>query len=138
MRMWMVNPKLMCRKHLLGEHCECHMFLGSILKKKSVAGYIRNNLFEPTSLKLRHDALASEMQARRYNHKTPLDFSLEILNYLEPDQMVHRIDQENSFRDLTHRCNVCMNNALNQIHKVVREGFHRVDTPPQFNPQITT
>jgi hypothetical protein len=114
------------------------MFLGSILKKKSVAGYIRNNLFEPISLKLRHDALASEMQARRYNHKTPLDFSLEILNYLEPDQMVHRIDQENSFRDLTHRCNVCMNNALNQIHKVVREGFHRVDTPPQFNPQITT
>ena len=22
MRMWMVNPKIMCRKHLLGEHVE--------------------------------------------------------------------------------------------------------------------
>ena len=26
MRMWMVNPRIMCRQHLLGEHVEIHMF----------------------------------------------------------------------------------------------------------------
>ena len=25
MRMWMVNPKMMCNKHLLGEHVELHL-----------------------------------------------------------------------------------------------------------------
>jgi hypothetical protein len=30
MRMWMVPPKVMCRKHLLGEHVEIHMLAGSL------------------------------------------------------------------------------------------------------------
>ena len=32
MRMWMIDPKLLCRKHLLGEHLEIHMFVGTINK----------------------------------------------------------------------------------------------------------
>ena len=32
MRMWNVDPKLMCNKHLLGEHVEMHMFFGTIQK----------------------------------------------------------------------------------------------------------
>jgi hypothetical protein len=30
MRMWMVNPRIMCGNHLLGEHLETHMFYGII------------------------------------------------------------------------------------------------------------
>ena len=32
MRMWLVNPALLCRQHLLGEHVEMHMFAGHILE----------------------------------------------------------------------------------------------------------
>ena len=44
MRMWMVDPKIMCRKHLLGEHVEHHMFVGTINKRISIVGYLRDNL----------------------------------------------------------------------------------------------
>lgn len=38
MRMWNINPRYMCRKHLLGEHVETHMLVGSLRKEKSVQG----------------------------------------------------------------------------------------------------
>lgn len=44
MRMWMVPPRHMCRKHLLGEHVELHMFVGSIKNGVRVEGYLANNL----------------------------------------------------------------------------------------------
>jgi hypothetical protein len=68
----MVNPDIMCDKHLLGEHCECHMFAGCIEKNKSLTGYINNNLFDGSSLTERHDRLAKEMTARGFSHKSPL------------------------------------------------------------------
>ena len=33
MRMWGVDPKQMCRQHLLGEHVELHMQAGAVLEK---------------------------------------------------------------------------------------------------------
>ena len=50
MRQWFVNPKLMCRQHLLGEHCEIHMFIGSMKKQINMNGYISKDLLEPKSL----------------------------------------------------------------------------------------
>ena len=38
MRMWMLPPECMCRKHLLGEHVELHMLLGSMRRGKSIEG----------------------------------------------------------------------------------------------------
>ena len=46
MRMWNVNPKTLCRKHLLGEHLEIHMFVGSINKKISMKGYLEKGFLE--------------------------------------------------------------------------------------------
>lgn len=46
MRMWMIDPKKMCNKHLFGEHVELHMFVGIINKNKSLAGYLKNKLIE--------------------------------------------------------------------------------------------
>jgi hypothetical protein len=46
MRMWMVPTKIMCDKHLLGEHVEHHMFLGSLKQGFNLDGYVKNNLFE--------------------------------------------------------------------------------------------
>ena len=74
MRQWLVNPKLLCRKHLLGEHVECHMFVGTILKSKSLNGYFQNGLLEVHSLKKRHLQLAQEMIVRGYKHKSKLPY----------------------------------------------------------------
>ena len=74
MRMWMVDPKLMCLKHLMGEHVECHMFVGCIRKGLKISGskYVTTGLVEVHNLKTRHDDLAREMTSRSYQHKSPL------------------------------------------------------------------
>lgn len=36
MRMWMLPTAGMCRKHLLGEHVELHMLLGSLRRGKNI------------------------------------------------------------------------------------------------------
>ena len=72
MRMWMVKPQLMCRKHLLGEHVEIHMLVGSIQRGKSVAGFLAKGLLEPQSIRSRHEILVVEMLRRGYTHKSEL------------------------------------------------------------------
>ena len=72
MRMWMVDPKKMCRKHLLGEHVEIHMMVGTINKGRSIAGFLERGLLEPQNARSRHDSLAAEMESRGYLHGSPL------------------------------------------------------------------
>lgn len=109
MRMWMVNPDKMCRKHLLGEHVECHMFFGTLMKKKKIDGYIRNGLFEPQSLFDRHTALSDEMTSRGYNHNSDLDFqsARAAINTLPEKYLSFRIDRSKSLNDLLSRCPLC-------------------------------
>lgn len=98
MRMWMVVPKYMCDRHLLGEHVECHMFAGCIDKNKPLSGYIKKNLFDAASLVARHDSLAREMKSRGFRHQSPLN------GYKGPSTP---IDSESSLRDLLGRCPQC-------------------------------
>lgn len=113
MRMWMTEPKIMCRQHLLGEHNECHMFLGSLKKKINMTGYFRNDLFEPLSLKSRHDILAEEINKRGYNHSSELIVEESDFSYLTIQEINHKIDKENSLKLLLMRCNKCYSNYLN-------------------------
>jgi len=106
MRMWMLDPKLMCRKHLLGEHVETHMFLGTFKKKIKVTGYLQNNLLEPRKVKKRHDQLAKEMLSRDYNHNSPLQLPVKLLAYLG-DEVDWVIDEESAQKDLHARCLEC-------------------------------
>jgi hypothetical protein len=97
--MWKVNPKLMCRHHLLGEHLETHMFASSIKAKKNLSGYIKKNLIEMHNLKKRHDLLVEEMIRRNYNHKTPMkEQNLNRIGYIDPDE---------SYKLLYDRCPNC-------------------------------
>ena len=75
MRMWNLNPKQMCDKHLLGEHLEMHMFVGAIKKGKSIKGFITTGLVRVYEIQNRHDQLANEMIGRGMNHKAPLSFN---------------------------------------------------------------
>lgn len=72
MRQWLVDPKIMCRQHLLGEHLEHHMFVGTIRKGGDLTGFLAGNLLEPASLISRHLELVEEMTRRGYKHKSPL------------------------------------------------------------------
>lgn len=110
MRMWMCNPLILCNNHLLGEHVEHHMFVGSINKKISMTGYIDNNLLEILSLFNRHDALVHELTRRHYIHKSPLpEFTY---NHLNRHIVEYTIDRRKSLDALTTRCPKCYENAL--------------------------
>lgn len=99
MRMWNVDPSLLCRKHMLGEHLEMHMLNGCIKKGTSLKGYIEKGLVEVQNIKKRHDELASEMIKRGYNHKTHfLEFSCWDAGYVNVEQNIE---------ELKRRCPKC-------------------------------
>jgi hypothetical protein len=106
--MWLCDPRILCRKHLLGEHVEMHMFLGAVKKGKKIDGFLKNNLFEPRALFKRHDDLKDEMIERGYNHKS--DFYLtECMCVLDlpAEKQFWEIDKERALRDLLDRCPEC-------------------------------
>ena len=72
MRMWMVDPTLMCDQHLLGEHVELHMLAGTLARRRSIDGFIAKGLLEPGAMHERHEALVAEMAARGFMHRSPL------------------------------------------------------------------
>ena len=103
MRMWMVPPGYMCRKHLLGEHLETHMFVGCIIEGTKLDGYIDKGLLEVDSLHRRHSILAMEMKRRGYKHNSPLkEFS-----YLNRNIRRASINRNLSLKELISRCPEC-------------------------------
>ena len=102
--MWGVNPKLLCRKHLLGEHVEMHMFVGSINKGFSIDGFINTGLVETDKIRKRHGELANEMLHRGYNH-----------NSLLPEFKIRKgcnISLNKNLKDLYNRCIICKERGL--------------------------
>ncbi len=75
MRMWMLPPEGMCRKHLLGEHVELHMLLGSMRRGKSIEGFLSGGLVDPQLVFARHEELVAEMLRRGFKHASPIEAS---------------------------------------------------------------
>lgn len=100
MRMWMIDPKFLCRKHLLGEHLELHMLYGAIKKGKNLDGYIKNGLIEIHNLGTRHSILVNEMKRRGYKHKSSIIFDFALL-------YGGKVDMNKSIYDLKERCVDC-------------------------------
>lgn len=76
MRIWDLPPRLLCRKHLLGEHNELHIMWKCITEQRS--GWANHPETQRWRGRLaamyrRHDALVREMHRRGFNHKSPLD-----------------------------------------------------------------
>ena len=101
MRMWMIDPKLECVRHLNAEHRECHALVGMINKNKRLTGtkYITTGLIEIHNIRSRHDELAAEMTRRGYNHKSPLP---EFNSWIEGN-----INITTNINELKHRCPEC-------------------------------
>lgn len=102
MRMWMVPPQYMCRQHLLGEHVELHMLLGTINKGRFPGTEKQLKILDPSKLHERHDQIAKEMVRIGIHHKSPLE---EFRNDYIPQE--GNIDIEASWALLTNRCNKC-------------------------------
>lgn len=98
--MWKVDPEILCRNHLLGEHLEMHMFHGCMKQGKKLDGYIRKGLVEIHCIKQRHDELCKEMKRRNYNHISPLE---------EVDRLSFggEVNVSASLVDLLSRCPKC-------------------------------
>ena len=105
MRMWMVDPSVMCRQHLLGEHSEIHKHRHNFVKQHSIAGRVENGQIEPKAMKRRHNQLAREMRKRGYQHNS--EYIMPDLSYLSREHRNAKVDQEHSLRALALRCNEC-------------------------------
>lgn len=99
MRMWNINPKFMCDKHLLGEHVEMHMFVGTLNLRKNIQGYLDNQLIEIHNIRKRHDELVNEMKKRGMKHfsKLPKFKSFE----------AGYVDSKLNLSELKRRCRDC-------------------------------
>ena len=107
MRMWNVDPKKMCREHLLGEHLEMHMFLSTIRVGKSLEGYLKKHLVEVRNICARHDELVEEMLSRGWKHTTPIPEEVEKGMMSMPTWNCGEVDAEANEKELIRRCERC-------------------------------
>ena len=78
-RIWDVEPDVLCDRHLLGEHRELHA-VWSILTtgKRGYANHPETLRWRGRlkALYARHDRLVDEMKRRGFDHRSPLDPAL--------------------------------------------------------------
>lgn len=101
MRMWLVDPSTMCRQHLLGAHVELHMLAGSILKGRSIQGFLDRGLLEPTLIREHHTDLVAEMTRRGMKHRSELP-DVDVSGFT-----AGHVDRDASERELRRRCSKC-------------------------------
>lgn len=124
MRMWMINPELLCNKHLLGEHGEIHKHRHNFVKKHNISGRIHPVVqIEPSSMKVRHDELAKEMLKRNMNHKS--DYEQPDISYLSDNLRLAKVDTNISKSDLIQRCEECRKNisTCDEAEKWIDETY---------------
>ena len=90
MRIWDIDPSILCRNHLLGEHRELHALWTVITEGKS--GYSKHPetlrwYGKLSALYRRHDALIVEMTKRNYQHHSPLDKTLATGNSIQREYL---------------------------------------------------
>ena len=96
MRIWDLNPSLLCRNHLLGEHRELHALWTIITEGKK--GYSSHPetlrwVGKQRALYLRHEDLVLEMKKRGYNHASDLDKSLATGSKVQ-NKFVHSLKEQ--------------------------------------------
>jgi len=114
MRMWMLDPKLLCKKHLLGEHGEIHKHRHIFIKKYR----IDKRMFPivqimPLKMQERHDQLVVEMENRDLNHKSP--FQQPDVSYLPSEYLEAEADLIYNINDLMSRCNACKQRIISNM-----------------------
>lgn len=105
MRIWGVDPSLMCKAHLLGEHREMHALISMVrlgTKQKQLEAHCRLQQVAIHEIYDRHEVLAQEISRRGWNHKTPMSEEDKQLLYNDGS-----IDREANLKLLASRCETC-------------------------------
>lgn len=114
MRMWMINPEMLCKNHLLGEHGEIHKHKHIFEKGYKIDGRLTPFVaIEPSQMGNRHNELALEISKRGYNHKSP--YIQPDLSKYEDSKVNAKVDLDLSVKELIKRCPECairINNNL--------------------------
>jgi hypothetical protein len=99
--MWGVEPSLLCREHLLGEHREMHQEVGLIRAGHlaAVEGHADHGQVDTALLQERHDTLVDEMERRGYTHDSPMDY--------DDDLGLGAVDPACNREELRDRCAAC-------------------------------
>jgi hypothetical protein len=105
MRMWMVDTKILCKQHLMGEYREHFAIAGLMRLKRRFDGYIRNNLVEPTAITNRFKSIREEMLSRGYEPKK--EFISPDISYLPEEHRNYKVNVQSSLDDLLGRCPEC-------------------------------
>lgn len=111
-QMWMVNTKILCKKHLLKEHDDIHFFINEIARGISLHNYVYNNKLEMQSLRNRHEEITREMASRAMEHTTPLPvLSWSCVEEVFEDIYHKRINARDTFKELLKTCKTCRRRA---------------------------
>lgn len=119
MRIWDIEPKFLCRNHLLGEHRELHgLWNISTIHKKS-GGYSRHPetlrwIGRLKALYLRHEKLVLEMKKRNYVHRSNLDKHLAT-GLSKQTKLINSIQEQKQLL-LNKKC-LCFKNK----HSIIKE-----------------
>jgi len=103
MRIWDIETKHLCRKHLLAEHRELHGLWNILTIHKGKGGYSRHPetlrwVEKKMALYQRHKQLVGEFSRRGYSHYSPLckkraaglDRQSVFINTIEEQKMILR------------------------------------------------
>ena len=121
MRMWMLNPNLMCSQHISGEHNEITKTKPSFEKSHSIKGRLYpTTLIEPAKMKKRHDRLAQFL-----NHNSPYEMP-DLFCYPE-GQLKAKVDKWQSLCELYRRCSKCRAKIQQRLpKKTINKIAHEV------------
>lgn len=132
MRMWMINPKLLCDQHLRGEHGELHKHRTSFVRKHRITNRVRPEdvQIEPLSMATRHDEVAAEMVRRGMNHNSP--YTMPDLSYLSDKHVNATVNPQANIVILMRRCHQCRLRIIRQcchseIHDLVGQYLDLAD-----------
>jgi hypothetical protein len=102
MRQWQVDPRILCRQHLLGEHRELHALAGAVRKGLTgmLTGLAVKECIQLKDLEERHHELVAEMMKRGYQHNSPWPSDLHL-----PD--LGQVNTAKSLDILLGRCVRC-------------------------------
>ena len=96
MRIWDVDPALLCRQHLLGEHRELHAVWTILTNdRRGYRNHPETRRWEGrlAALARRHEQLVTEMSRRGYDHRSPLDMRLATGETTQPELVDPVADQ---------------------------------------------
>jgi hypothetical protein len=109
MRIWDLDPKNLCRQHLLGEHRELHAIWSILISgKKGYANHPETKRWQGKlkALYIRHELLVKEMKNRGYVHRSALDKRFAQGTSVQKEFLHTKKEQKNILRRKKCKCRI--------------------------------